>query len=98
MQQIFPGLGSMYPGVAIHGYQHSNERTNVVIKPADYTGEAVVVWDRDLYLQEPERLLSYNNFYQRVDRDLTMEHQTEVISVVQNMPSQRENSQSQPLI
>ena len=59
------------------------QRTDIVIKPAD-KGRAVVVWDRDLYIQEAERQLSDTNYYQRVDHDLTMEHQAEVISVVED--------------
>ena len=58
------------------------QRTDIVIKPTD-KGGAVVAWDRDLYIQEAERQLSDTNFYQSVDHDLTMEHQAEVISVVE---------------
>ena len=59
------------------------QRTDIAIKPAD-KGGAVVVWDRALYIQEAERQLSDTNFYQRVDHDLTMEHQAEVVSVVED--------------
>ncbi|XP_078355465.1 uncharacterized protein LOC144640130, partial [Oculina patagonica] len=64
-------------------------RTDIVIEPGD-KGGAVVVWDRDLYIQEAERQLAENNFYQRVDQrvdqrvNLTTEHQNKVISVVQH--------------
>lgn len=40
--------------------------------------------DRDLYIQEAERQLSDTNFYQRVDHDQTMEHQAEVILVIED--------------
>ena len=56
------------------------QRTDIAINK----GGAVVVWDRALYIQEAERQLSDTNFYQRVDHDLTMEHQAEVISVVED--------------
>ena len=59
------------------------QRTDIAIKPAD-KGGAVVVWNRGLYIQEAERQLSDTNYYQRVDHDLTMEHQAEVISVVED--------------
>ena len=59
------------------------QRTDIAIKPAN-KGGAVVVWDRALYIQEAERQLSDTNFYQRVDHDLTMEHQAEVVSVVED--------------
>ena len=56
------------------------QRTDIAINK----GGAVVVWDRALYIQEAERQLSDTNFYQRVDHDLTMEHQAEVVSVVED--------------
>ncbi|CAH3184729.1 unnamed protein product [Porites lobata] len=59
------------------------QRTDIAIKPAN-KGGAVVVWDRALYIQEAERQLSDTNFSQRVDHDLTMEHQAEVVSVVED--------------
>ena len=56
-------------------------RTDIVIKPAD-KGGAVVVWDRNLYLDEATKQLSDTQFYQQIDRDVTETHQKEIISVV----------------
>ena len=56
-------------------------RTYIVIKPAD-KGEAGVVWDRNLYLEEAKKQLSYTQFYQQIDRDVTETHQKEITSVV----------------
>ena len=41
-------------------------------------------------MQEAERQLSDTNFYQRVDRDLTMEHHNTVTSVVKDAISKGE--------
>ena len=56
-------------------------RTDIVIKPAD-KGGAVVVWDRNLYLEEATKQLSDTHFYQQIDRDVTETHQKEITSVV----------------
>ena len=53
----------------------------IVIKPAD-KGGAVVVWDRNLYLQETTKQLSDTHFYHQIDRDVTERHQREISSVV----------------
>ena len=51
------------------------------MKTAD-KGGAVVVWDRTLYLQEAERHLSDNTFYERLDRDFTMDYNKTIHEVV----------------
>ena len=65
------------------------QRNDVVVKPAD-KGGAVVVWARDLYIQEAERQLSDSAFYQKLDRDLTMDHNNKVAEVVHEAISKRE--------
>ena len=65
------------------------QRNDVVVKPAD-KGGAVVVWTRDLYIQEAERQLSDSAFYQKLDRDLTMDHNNKVAEVVHDAISKRE--------
>ena len=57
------------------------QRADIVIKPAD-KGGAVVVWDRNLYIQEAERQLSDSTFYERLDRDFTMDYNKTVCEVV----------------
>ena len=57
------------------------QRTDIVIKPAD-KGGAVVVWDRNLYKQEAERQLSDSAFYERLDRDFTVDYNKTVCEVV----------------
>ena len=57
------------------------QRTDVVIKPAD-KGGAVVVWDRNLYKQEAERQLSDSTFFERLDRDFTVDYNKTVCEVV----------------
>ena len=44
-------------------------RTDIVIKPAN-KGGAVVVWDRNLYLEEATKQLSDTHFYQQIDGDI----------------------------
>ena len=58
------------------------QRTDVVIKPAD-KGGAVVVWDRNLYKQEAERQLSDSTFFERLDRDFTVDYNKTVSEVVE---------------
>jgi len=48
--------------------QDLKRHNDVIIKPAD-KGGAVVVWKSDLYIQEANRQLSDNRFYQRLDAD-----------------------------
>ena len=57
------------------------QRPDIVIKPAD-KGGAVVVWDRNLYKQEAERQLSDSTFYERLDRDFTVDYNKTVCEVV----------------
>ena len=46
------------------------QRSDIIIKPED-EGEAVCA--RHLYIEEPERQFSDNNFYQQWDRNYTMD-------------------------
>ena len=57
------------------------QRPDIVIKPAD-KGGAVVVWDRNLYLQEADRQLSDTSFYKKLDRDFTMDYNKTICAVV----------------
>ena len=57
------------------------QRADIVIKPAD-KGGAVVVWDRTLYQQEAERQLSDTTFYEKLDRDFTMDYNKTICEVV----------------
>ena len=56
------------------------QRTDIVIMPAD-KGGAVVVWDRKVYKQEAERQLSVSTFYERLDRDFTVDYNKRVCEV-----------------
>lgn len=55
---------------------------NIVVKPAD-KGGAVVVWRKDLYLQEALRQLTNGQFYEEVPDDLTEANQKRVQDVLQ---------------
>ena len=57
------------------------QRSDIVIKPAD-KGGAVVVWDRNLYLQEADRQLSDTSFYEKLDRDFTIDYNKTISAVV----------------
>ena len=57
------------------------QRADFVIKPAD-KGGAVVVWDRNLYQQEAERQLSDTTFYEKIDRDFTMDNNKTIFEVL----------------
>ena len=59
------------------------QRNDFVVKPAD-KGGAVVIWARDLCIQEAERQLSDSTSYQKLDRDHTMDHNKKVAEVVHN--------------
>lgn len=50
--------------------QELKDRTDIVIKPAD-KGGAVVVWRRDLYLQEAKSQLSNTTFYSPIPKRTT---------------------------
>ena len=50
----------------------SQQRSDIIIKPED-EGEAVAVCARHLYIEEPERQFSDNNFYQQEDRNYTID-------------------------
>ena len=57
------------------------QRADIVIKPTD-KGGAVVVWDRNLYQEEAERQLSDTTFYEKLDRDFTMDYNKTICEVV----------------
>ena len=50
--------------------QELQERTDIVIKPAD-KGGAVVVWQKDLYIQEANSQLTDANFYNPIPKKTT---------------------------
>jgi hypothetical protein len=54
---------------------------DIVIKPAD-KGGAVVVWKKDLYIEEAERQLNNSDFYDEVQHDLTRDHHDTVVKTV----------------
>ena len=58
--------------------------SSIVIKPAD-KGGAVVVWDRDKYINEGLRQLSDPKFYIETDTDLTSSHFREVVTALDDM-------------
>ena len=45
-------------------------------------GGAAVVWARHLYIEEPERELSDNNFYQQQDRDYIINNNNTVSRII----------------
>ena len=49
------------------------KRDDIVIKPAD-KGGAIVVWRKDLYIEEANRHLSDETFYRKETRDMTREN------------------------
>ena len=59
-------------------------RTDVVIKPAD-KGGAVVVWAHPLYIQEAQKQLSDQRFYQKLNADPLQDYQWKVKSTVNEM-------------
>jgi len=61
-------------------------RTDVVIKPAD-KGGAVVVWSRPLYIQEGQKQLSDQRFYEKLTADPLQEYQHKVKTTVTEMIS-----------
>ena len=56
-------------------------RTDIVIRPADKGGE-VVVWDRDLYLEEAYKQLSDDPFYHQIDQDATQAQHKDFTNVI----------------
>ena len=59
-------------------------RTDVVIKPAD-KGGPVVVWARPLYIQEAQKQLSDQRFYEKLSADPLQDYQRKVKSTVNEM-------------
>ena len=59
-------------------------RTDVVIKLAD-KGRAVVVWTRPLYIQEAQKQLSDQRFYEKLSADPLQDYQRKVKSTVNEM-------------
>lgn len=58
------------------------QREDVVIKPAD-KGGAIVVWRKDLYIQEAMRQLADQTNYRRIKDDPTQLYQQEVQSTIE---------------
>ena len=54
-----------------------SRRQDIIIKHAD-KGGAVVVWDRNLYVEECQRLLANSDHYTTIDSDPTAEYQQQV--------------------
>ena len=69
--------------------QKLSKDTSIVIIPAD-KGGAVVVWDRQKYIQEGLRQLSDPKFYIEIETDLTSTHYKEVVTVLDDMRSFKE--------
>ena len=59
-------------------------RSDIIVKPAD-KGGAVVVWSRDLYIQEANCQLSDDRFYQRLEADPTQDYQKIVKDTLKDM-------------
>ena len=57
--------------------RYLRRRTDVTIKPADKVG-AVVVWARPLYIQEAQKQLSNQRFYQKLSADPLQDYQRKV--------------------
>ena len=68
----------------IKGLQSLKRRNDVVIKPAD-KGGAVVVWRKDLYLDEGKKQLSDEQFYERLDNDQTVNIQEKLVSEIKSL-------------
>ena len=56
----------------------------ITIKPAD-KGGAIVVLDTNQYISEAHRQLTNTQFYNKTDRDLTIEHTTQVHNLVDKL-------------
>jgi hypothetical protein len=56
----------------------------IIIKPAD-KGSAVVVLDRQTYIQEALRQLNNPMYYQKMEEDLTPKHRGEVLAQIDKM-------------
>ena len=59
-------------------------RNDIIIKSADKDG-AVVVWKHDFYIQEANRQLSDNSFYQRLDANPIQQDQKIVKNTIKDM-------------
>ncbi len=57
---------------------------DIVIKPAD-KGGAVVVWCKDLYVEEGYRQLSDANSYTHLTSDPTAQHQATITSTIRKL-------------
>ena len=56
-------------------------------------GGAAAAWARHLYIKEPERELSDNNFYQQEDRDYIINNNNTVSRVIKAAISERERQE-----
>ena len=73
-------FGMTYFSSHVH-FKSLRNRTDIVIKQAD-KGGAVVVWDRDLYLEEAYKQLSDDRFYHQIDQYMTKRQHKEVTNVI----------------
>jgi hypothetical protein len=67
-------------------------RNDIIIKPAD-KGSSIVIQNVDDYIREGLRQLNDTNFYQKVDRDLTLTHSERITNALTKMQNQGEISQ-----
>ena len=63
-------------------------RRDIVIKPAD-KGGAIVLWNKELYLQECYRQLNNTNFYRKLNKDNTLTHNNKVKKIVNELIEQQ---------
>jgi hypothetical protein len=76
--------------------QELRMRKDVVIKPAD-KGGAIVVWQKDLYMEEVQKQLNNPEFYEKMDYDQTHENAESVKNAVsdeiakENLPPEAQN-------
>ena len=68
-----------------HALAEFRRNTDIVIKPAD-KGSAIVVQNREDYIQEGYRQLQDPNYYREVPTDLTALHNCELI---RQLPTKR---------
>ena len=64
--------------------QNLRYNEDIIIKPAD-KGSAVVVMDKSAYIQEAERQLSDDRFYNKSDKDPTKQFSDEITNELNNM-------------
>jgi hypothetical protein len=67
-----------------HAIQSLKSNNQIVVKPVD-KGGAVCVMDRDQYLAEGYKQLSNENYYKKMDTDLTPKHGKMINDFIDNM-------------